>query len=77
MYKKNRKPVTKRTGSTVVFYKWSRCEPLKMTGARPDDIVRFFLADMQGRCVRVCVCVCVCVCVRVCACVCVFMCVCV
>ena len=73
MSKTNPKPLTKRSGSTVVFYKWSRCESLKMTGARPDDIVRFFLADMQGRCVRVCVCVhvCVFVCVYVFVCVCV------
>jgi hypothetical protein len=40
--------VAKNTGSTVVYYKWSRCEAAKMAGARPDDTVRFFLADMQG-----------------------------
>ncbi len=38
----------KNTGSTVVYYKWARCESVKMAGARQDDTVRFFLADMQG-----------------------------
>jgi hypothetical protein len=28
--------------------RWSRCESVKMTGARVDETVRFFLADMQG-----------------------------
>jgi hypothetical protein len=38
----------KNSGSTAVYYKWTRCESAKMAGARPDDTVRFFLADMQG-----------------------------
>ncbi len=38
----------KNSGSTAVYYKWTRCESAKMAGARPDETVRFFLADMQG-----------------------------
>ncbi len=32
--------IAKNSGSTVVYYKWARCEAAKMTGARLDDTVR-------------------------------------